>query len=870
MSAVESMGNVLYNAATRQPIKMAMQHLDLVGRASAAGALLQVIHKFKAEGNAPVEALYTCQLPRNGVVRRFIVKGDGFEVESKLSPRAEARKEYEEGIQKGHLSVLSEASLDGLTTISIGQIRPDEEVTVTVEIVCGVEVRDQGFRFRFPFTLAPNYHSQAVASSNRIELPTSVFGDLILPEWKNATQGGLHQVSFKVMVDPGGALDFVSSPSHRVLIRPNADGTAEVSLAGGNDVPNRDLVIDVNAKEATPVTYADASLVAGAAPSATLPKDAPAWTVSVPSSKVPKAASVARKVLFLLDRSGSMDGSRIQQARLATQACLSALEPTDEFGLISFSYNNPEIFAPALAPATDANRKQAKLFLDRIHASGGTELLTALTAATEVVSSSGGGGDIFLITDGEVMETGTIIEQMASTGIKVHVLGIGDASQDRFMASLSRRTGGVQRMVGVGEDVATQALDLFNAVRQPLQQNVKAVVELADGKLQEHTVKTVWDRHAILITDNGQNGRVLPKNVLLYWDGGNVKVELSQGHREAPDGLVALLWAGRQVEDLESALDQAGKGPGKVAIEKMLKEVSMTYSLASRVMSLSAVVKRIGDIANVPVNQQIVPVGMPSDMPQQTPKAVFSATQFYSPDLNVQCLSLPIVGGGAAYYAAPGVYTNCVFHDTLDLERCLDLDDSDTEEVHTKGILRGAGSSAPRSRAIKSKGMTKCCESMDASPARKKLVLRDNQDAFNAAASAAPKMAQNYSCSDIKVIGKIQSKIEELGKLEADGGAPGDTSEHRFYLTLVLALAALAADVDGGTSIYRAHLKKMVAFLEKHVPADFKGMPKIALALKGGTSKVGGDWAATYLPMCKRPGMYIPEALRLMLTEAGI
>jgi Ca-activated chloride channel family protein len=870
------MGNVLYNAATRQPIKMAMQHLDLVGRASAAGALLQVIHKFKAEGTAPVEALYTCQLPRNGVVRRFIVKGDGFEVESKLSPRAEARKEYEEGVQQGHLSVLSEASLDGLTTISIGQIRPDEEVTVTVEIVCGVEVRDQGFRFRFPFTLAPNYHSQAVASSNRVELPTSVFGDLILPEWKNAAKGGLHQVSFKVMVDPGGALDFVSSPSHRVLIRPNADGTAEVSLAGGNDVPNRDLVIDVNAKEATPVIYADTSLVAGTTPVATLPKDAPAWTVSVPSSKVPKAAAVARKVLFLLDRSGSMQGDRMAQARLATQACLSALEPTDEFGLISFSYT-PEVFAPILAPATDANRKQAKLFLDRINASGGTELLAALTAATEVLSSSGD-GDIFLITDGEVMETGTILEQMASTGIKVHVLGIGDASQDRFMASMSRRTGGVQRMVGVGEDVATQALDLFNAVKQPLQQNVKAVVELTDGKLQEHTVKTVWDRTAVLITDNGQNGRVLPKNILLYWDGGNTKVELPL-HREAPDGLMALLWAGRQVEDLESALDQAGKGPKKVAIEKMLKEVSMTYSLASRVMSLSAVVKRIGDIANVPVNQQIIPVGMPSDMPQTqvgstgalwslNQAGVVSAAAFYSPCINVSTLSL---GGG---YSPPGVY--CMLQDssttslTGDVDYC-DSDSLESCEEPTKGIIRGGGARL-RQQAVKSKGggMTKCCESLDAPPARRKLALRDNQDAFNAAAAATPKKAQNYSCSDIKVIGKIQSMIEELGKLEADGGAPGDTSEHRFYLTLVLALAALAADVDGGTSIYRAHLKKMAAFLEKHAPADFKDLPKITKALKGGTTKVNGNWSATYLPMCKRPGMYIPDAINLMLTEASI
>ena len=142
------------------------------------------------------------------------------------------------------------------------------------------------------------------------------------------------------------------------------------------------------------------------------------------------------------------------------------------------------------------------------------------------------------------------------------------------------------------------------------------------------------------------------------------------------------------------------------------------------------------------------------------------------------------------------------------------------------------------------------------------LVLRDNQDGFNEA-------SKTYCCSDINVIGPIKSMIEELSKLEADGGVPGDKGYERFYLTLVLALAALAADVDGGTNLYRAHLKKMAAFLEKNLPVCFKGdLTGILKALQGGTSKIDGKWGAIYLPMCKRPGMYCPEAINEMLSAA--
>jgi hypothetical protein len=53
-----------------------------------------------------------------------------------------------------------------IVNLNIGNIRPGETVTVYIEILAGVETRDKGFRFRFPFTLAPAYHRQAQAVVN--------------------------------------------------------------------------------------------------------------------------------------------------------------------------------------------------------------------------------------------------------------------------------------------------------------------------------------------------------------------------------------------------------------------------------------------------------------------------------------------------------------------------------------------------------------------------------------------------------------------------------------------------------------------------------------------------------------------------------
>ena len=142
----------IVNAQTHQAVQLAMQRLHLAGKATPAGALLQVTHAFQCAGDAtqPLETLYVFMLPRDGALRRFKIKGEGFEVESSLKPREEARKEYEENTQKGHLSSLAEVCPDGMVTLTIGQIRPGEEIQIILEVVAAVDTRDSDFRFRFP------------------------------------------------------------------------------------------------------------------------------------------------------------------------------------------------------------------------------------------------------------------------------------------------------------------------------------------------------------------------------------------------------------------------------------------------------------------------------------------------------------------------------------------------------------------------------------------------------------------------------------------------------------------------------------------------------------------------------------------------
>ena len=472
-------------AATRKAAKLSMQRLWLTGQVLPAGARLVVQHIFRSEEDKPIEAIYCFPLPRDAALRQFRITGEGFEAHSELKETEAAVKAYEKGISMGSLSALMRQYGDGMVNLTVGNIRPKETVTVHLEILCGVELRDDGFRFRFPFTLAPAYHSRArtavtAQGEAEMELPADEFGDMILPSFREDASR-LHQVGFELSIMSQLALDEIGSPSHAVRVRQDGDRSARVALAAEKDVPNRDLVLDTRFKSIEPQVLAGRT------------KDGNCrFAAIVPSSSFGANTETPRRVVILLDRSGSMQGEPISQARKAIEACLGVLTETDSFGLVAFD-NEALRFQPALVSGTREFRDQAHEFLMRVNARGGTELARGFLEAAKLLE--GGAGDILILTDGQVAGSEKILADARSAGIRLHCLGIGSASQDRFLALLARETGGVSRFVTPRERVDLSAVDLFASIGRPVVSGLKAGAKhptrTAVMRIQRHTGASV-------------------------------------------------------------------------------------------------------------------------------------------------------------------------------------------------------------------------------------------------------------------------------------------------------------------------------------------------------------------------------------------
>lgn len=311
-------------------LKLAMQELSLSGDLLPVGARLLVRHTFVSAERIPMEVVYAFMLPRDAALRRFRIEGKGFSVKSKLLPTTEAKRFYEDGIMEGHLSSLAQVYRDGMVNLTVGNIRPGEQVSVIMEILAGVELRDDSLRFRFPFTLAPAYHPKARMSltadrSGEIQLPEDEFGDLILPPFRPDADK-LHRIGFDLKVFAPAGLSELGSPSHAIHVSEINGTAARVQLALDHDVPNRDLVLEARFK----TNYTGILVGTG--------KGSKRPFVGIVSSQAFGRTQVRppRQVVFLLDRSGSMEGEPITQARNAILACLGALRATDRIGLVAF------------------------------------------------------------------------------------------------------------------------------------------------------------------------------------------------------------------------------------------------------------------------------------------------------------------------------------------------------------------------------------------------------------------------------------------------------------------------------------------------------------------------------------------------------
>ncbi|XP_073757458.1 inter-alpha-trypsin inhibitor heavy chain H4 isoform X4 [Callorhinus ursinus] len=192
--------------------------------------------------------------------------------------------------------------------------------------------------------------------------------------------------------------------------------------------------------------------------------------------------TIPKNVIFVIDKSGSMRGRKIQQTREALIKILDDLSPNDQFNLVSFSGEAAQ-WKPLLVPASAENVNQARSYAASIQTQGGTNINDAMLMAVQLLDSAnqkellpeGSVSLIILLTDGDptVGETNPAriqknVKEAIDGQYSLFCLGFGFDVSFAFLEKLALDNGGLTRRIYEDSDSTLQLQDFYQEVANPL------------------------------------------------------------------------------------------------------------------------------------------------------------------------------------------------------------------------------------------------------------------------------------------------------------------------------------------------------------------------------------------------------------------
>jgi len=150
-------------------------------------------------------------------------------------------------------------------------------------------------------------------------------------------------------------------------------------------------------------------------------------------------ASIA--IALVIDKSGSMEGEKIELAKEAARATVELLGPSDSIGIIGFDGTPNRIVRMQSA----GNRLQIVRDIGRLAAGGGTAIFPALDAAFQDLETVRARfRHVILLTDGNTDEAGipSLAAAMRAAGITVSTVGIGGDVNRTLLSEIADVGGG--------------------------------------------------------------------------------------------------------------------------------------------------------------------------------------------------------------------------------------------------------------------------------------------------------------------------------------------------------------------------------------------------------------------------------------------
>ena len=566
--------------------------LPLLGtslRAQAQNGVARVVleQRFRNVYDVPLQVTYSFPLPADGAVSGFAFRLGERRIVGEVDRQAAARERFEEAILEGKSAALLEQDRSSLFTQELGNIPPGAEIVAEISIDQRLRwLPDGAWEWRFPTAVGPRYMGAPGRVPDAARLSPEVCAEPLAARLTLALD----------VRDTLAAGRTPESPSHAL----NVAELAEIRLRESSGVPlDRDVVV----RWAVGGDGVGATIETARRPEASrLAASAYGLLTLVP----PRSSHehVARDVVVLLDTSGSMGGEPLAQACRVLSALVETLGERDRLEMIEFSSAAQRWKRQPMA-VTAAVRREALRWLATRSAGGSTEMRDAIIEALRARRTESQ-RQVILVTDGFIGFETQVVDAIARRGAtaRVHTVGVGSAVNRSLTSAAARAGGGLELIVGLGEDAEPAARRIVAASNAP----IVVDLELTGSAFVAHAGLPdlfLGMPASIPLELRPGGGELLVRGRTAH---GRWEQRLTIGaipHGSGRDAVVTLFGRER-VEDLEARL-----GSGESNIDPQIEQVGVDFQIATRLTSWVAVSELVTVDPQSPIRRERMPQQLP-------------------------------------------------------------------------------------------------------------------------------------------------------------------------------------------------------------------------------------------------------------------
>ncbi len=591
-----------------RPAPLVEQNVELTINGMVVNALVQ--QNFINTTSEWQEAVYVFPLPDESAVKSMrMVVGERVIV-GEIQEKQHARNTYERAKKEGKKTSLLAQKRPNIFTMAVANIPPHGSIKVEIEYLDTVRFDSNIFSLRFPMVVGPRYipgsplvqPQKSIAFDETgwaVDTDQVVDASQITPPVVYPSEQPVTPVDLKLTLNPGFPVKDLVSLYHGVEINSLSETAHELKF-DGKVFADRDFVVEYRAANDRKIS---ASLF-----NETLNGEHYTYFMLMPP--VEKTENVLpREVIFVLDKSGSMAGTSIRQAKKALQFAISRLSNRDRFNVIVFNNRASRYYAQPL-PATQNNKVKALQKISALDAEGGTEIASALHLALNDNADRDRIRQVIFLTDGAVGNEKTLFELINNKlgDSRLFTVGIGSAPNSYFMSRAAVQGRGSSTYIGKLDEVNDKMTALFEKLENPvvtglsLKTHGETPIEAFPSPLPDlyHGEPVVG---VIKSLSPLESLNVSGMNMGNIWS-----VELKNEQNRVSTG-VATLWARKKIKSLMTALNL---GAAEAEIRSEVIDTALQHHLVTRYTSLVAVEQKVSR----PVEQNLNSGQVKSNMPQ--------------------------------------------------------------------------------------------------------------------------------------------------------------------------------------------------------------------------------------------------------------